>query len=424
MRGYKFHYGFVILAVGVLVVAGSLGFDRFSYGMILPSMQASLNLNATEIGIIASGNMFGYLLAALIAGLMASKYGPRLVIGASMLIIGVAMAITSLANSVLSLVLLRFITGVASAGGNISVMGLTASWFSSKRRGMANGVLVGGSGIAVAVSGWLVPFVNRNFPEMGWRYNWFIIGIIVIIFGLISISFIRNHPKEKDLEPLGGRGQYKELSLQTKKDFSIKDVFSTSSGRILALIYFCFGVSYIIYTMFFVSYLVGEKGITELFAGNIWSSVGLLSIGSAVFWGSLSDMFGRGPTLFIIFVLQTISYLLPVITSSTSFIWLSAILFGLTAWSIPAIVSSYCGDIVGPKNAPAILGVITVFFGLGQVIGPIAAGYIKELSQSYTGAFFVASSLACIGGISALWSSNIEKQSPSIGDKLHNQNQS
>ncbi|KKM12510.1 hypothetical protein SY88_02950 [Clostridiales bacterium PH28_bin88] len=415
MKGYRMHYGWVILVVGILVVAGSLGFGRFSYGMILPSMQSALGLTYDETGIIASANMFGYFLAAMVAGMLASRYGPRIVISVALFWTALTMAVTALAGGVTSLILFRFLTGIGSAGGNISIMGLSSSWFSPNRRGMANGFLVGGSGLAIAITGWLVPLVNRMYPEYGWRYSWLILGGLVLAVGVLSVFFIRNHPGEKGLTLMGGgttqAGQ--NSAWQGNRNLSIKGILYLRGVRVLALAYFCFGMSYIIYTMFFVNYLMGEKGLAQSVAGNIWSMVGFLSIGSAVIWGSLSDVVGRRLALFIVFTLQTISYLLPVTTSASIFVWLSAVIFGLTAWSIPGIVASYCGDLVGPKAAPAALGLVTFFFGLGQILGPTSAGYIKQLSHSFIGAFYLAAILACLGGVISVLPQRIVRDNPS-----------
>jgi MFS family permease len=76
---------------------------------------------------------------------------------------------------------------------------------------------------------------------------------------------------------------------------------------------------------------------------------------------------------------------------------LPAILYGLTAWSIPGLAASCCGDISDAKRAPAVLGLITFVFGFGQVLGPIIAGYVKEHTSSFTGAFLLAAVLAALG---------------------------
>lgn len=401
MKEGKIHYGWVILAVGILIVAASLGFGRFGYSMILPSMQKGLGLAHDQTGIIASANMFGYVLAVLFAGMLATRFGPRAVIALALLWTALTMAATALAGGLYSLVILRFLTGIGSAGGNISIMGLASSWFSQKRRGMACGFLVGGSGLAIAVTGWLIPLLNEINPESGWRYGWLVLGGVILVIGALSALFIRNHPGEKGIGPMGGvdalpaenDGQAEEQVL------GIKNILFTKGVPVLTVIYFCFGFSYIIYAMFFVNYLVGERGLSQVATGSIWSLVGFLSIGSAIIWGSLSDIIGRRRTLVIVFGLQAISYLLPAGTSSVDFLWVSAIMYGLTAWSIPGIVASYCGDLLGPKNAPAALGLVTFFFGIGQVLGPASAGYIKELSQSFEGAFLLAAALALTGAL-------------------------
>lgn len=403
MKNYRVHYGWGILAVGILVVAGSLGFGRFGYSMILPSMKAGLGLGHEQTGIIASANMLGYVLAALGAGMLASRKGPRVVMAVALLWTGLTMAATALAGGLASLVVLRFLTGIGSAGGNISIMGLASSWFSKKRRGMACGFLVGGSGVAIAVTGWVVPLINGAFPEQGWRYSWAVLGILILAIGVLAALFIRNNPREKGLEPVGGTApSAQEESLQGGRTLGIREMFFSGGVPVLAVTYFCFGFSYIIYAMFFVSYLVGERGLSQAAAGSIWSLVGFLSIGSAVIWGTLSDVIGRRPALAAVFILQAICNTLPVATTTGVFIWVSAVIFGLTAWSIPGIVASYCGDLVGPKNAPATLGLVTLFFGVGQVLGPACAGYIREVGQSFGGAFYVAALLALAGAALSL----------------------
>jgi MFS family permease len=400
MNERKVHYGMIILAVGILVVSGSLGFGRFGYSMILPSMQAGLGLAHDQTGIIASANMFGYVLAALGAGMLASRYGPRAVITLGLIWTGLTMLATAFVGGLASLFLVRFLTGIGSAGGNISIMGLAPSWFSSKRRGMACGFLVGGSGFAIAVTGWLIPFINGVVPENGWRYSWASLGIITLLIALLAFLFIRNHPRDKGLEPMGGTEPPAQQKIQAEgKTLGIREIFFFNGVPILSFIYFCFGFSYIIYAMFFVNYLISEKGLSQVATGSIWSLVGFLSIGSAIIWGSLSDIIGRRPTMVIVFCLQVISYTLPVTTNAVEFVWISAVIYGLTAWSIPGIVASFCGDLVGPKNAPSTLGLVTLFFGIGQVLGPTCAGYIKELSQSFSGSFYLAALLALLGAV-------------------------
>ena len=81
----------------------------------------------------------------------------------------------------------------------------------------------------------------------------------------------------------------------------------------------------------------------------------------------------------------------------------SAILFGLTAWSIPTIMAAAAGDFVGPRLAPAGLGFITLFFGIGQAVAPAFGGYLADLSGSFTLPFLVAGGISLVGMVASLF---------------------
>ena len=80
----------------------------------------------------------------------------------------------------------------------------------------------------------------------------------------------------------------------------------------------------------------------------------------------------------------------------------SAIIFGLTAWSIPSIVAAASGDYMGSRLAPAALGFVTLFFGLGQAAGPSVAGTIADMTGSFGPAFLAAAGVAFLGGVGSL----------------------
>jgi MFS family permease len=77
--------------------------------------------------------------------------------------------------------------------------------------------------------------------------------------------------------------------------------------------------------------------------------------------------------------------------------YLSAILFGLTAWSIPTIMAAAAGDFVGPRLASAGLGFITFFFGIGQAAGPALGGYLADSTGTFVVPFLVAGAISLVG---------------------------
>jgi len=134
----------------------------------------------------------------------------------------------------------------------------------------------------------------------------------------------------------------------------------------------------------------------------MWALVGLISIFSGVLWGAISDYIGRKYTLCIIFALMAVSYLLFGLGGSILPLYFSAIIFAITSWSIPGVVAAACGDYVGARLAPAALGMVTLFFGVGQAIAPGIAGYMADLTGSFKLVFILASVVAGLGSVGSL----------------------
>ncbi|MBN1903203.1 YbfB/YjiJ family MFS transporter [Candidatus Sumerlaeota bacterium] len=407
----KFHYGWVILVLCFLTVFCSLGLARFGYAMILPSMQKDLELTNTEAGGLATGNFIGYLCLALIGGFLSSHFSPRRVISLSLLVVGLMMVLTATSRGFMSALIWRAITGIGSGGSNVPAMGLLAAWFAAKRRGISTGIAVAGSSLGLILTGPLVPWLLDFFGESGWRNAWVALGGIVLVISIINWIFLKDRPQKIGLLPVGSEedknndklsGGEEETASDLKKA-SWRDVYGSKAVWHLALIYVTFGFSYIIYLTFFAKYIAVELGMGEAKAGTYWQIIGWLSVSCGIIWGWFSDIAGRKYGLAVVSLLQGSSYLIFAVWRTPTGLLLSVILFGITAWSIPAIMAAACGDQLGSRMAPAALGFITLFFGMGQALGPWMAGRIADMKGTFSPAFLLAMAVAWSGALAALF---------------------
>jgi len=402
-QSHRIHYAWIILAVGTFMVVGSLGLARFGYTLLLPDMQASLGLDNTSAGGLATANLIGYLLLALIGGALSAHYGARTVISIGMLCVGSAMVFTGLSSSYWQVLMWRAITGVGSGASNVPVMGLLSSWFGPQLRGLATGIAVSGSSIALIVTGPVVPRILMAFPENGWRVTWYIFGGFSLILALLGSILLRNRPEERCLGRLGEKENNSLDKTTSLEKLQWKLVYLSSKVWHLGGLYFAFGFSYIIYATFFFRYLVGEIGYPSITAGNLYMVMGWFSMVCGLIWGTLSDHIGRRITLMLVFEIQAVSFGLFALCTTPAGIFISAVLFGLTAWSIPAIMAATCGDVVGHRLAPAALGFVTLFMGIGQAAGPSIAGIIADKTGSFASAFLLAAAFAFTGGVGSFF---------------------
>ncbi len=415
-RTPRFHYGWIVLAMGTLAVFGALGLARFGYTMVLPAMQQALEMDNSQAGLLATVNLAGYLALSLIGGALASRYGARSIASLGLVLAGAGMIFTGWAQGFLPVAIWRGLTGIGSGAGNIAVMGLWAAWFTKKQRGLASGIAVSGSSIALIFTGIIVPRILYTYGEAAWRNCWFIYGAITLLLAVGSFLFLRNSPADMKLNPAGRDGMNTAPLPQLQK-LQWRRVYWSGPVWSLGLVYMAFGFSYIIYMTFFVKHLIaGAAGYTQAAAGNLFMTMGWFSLACGIIWGALSDVIGRKNTLIVLYLIHTVAFALFAIDHSTIPLTLSAVLYGLTAWSIPAIMAAICGDLLGADLAPAGLGFITLFFGIGQALGPLVAGKIADTVNSFSPVFILAAVIACSGAVGSMLL-RIIKSSPVVETK-------
>ncbi|MCP4514367.1 MAG: YbfB/YjiJ family MFS transporter, partial [Delftia sp.] len=204
--------------------------------------------------------------------------------------------------------------------------------------------------------------------------------------------------------PQAGRPGSPQAGRQATRASSLDwgQVYRSQAVWRLALVYIAFGFSYVIYVTFFAKYLQTEADYSKEEAGNLWAIVGWISIFCGLIWGTVSDVIGRKYGLALVYLTQGACYVVFALWQSPAGYTVSAILFGLTAWSIPGIMAATCADYMGARLTPAALGFVTLFFGLGQAAGPSAAGAIADATGSFGPAFLLAAGVAFVGGAGSL----------------------
>lgn len=395
------HYAWIIALTGTLVTILAHGFGRMSYSVILPPMKDGLALSYTQLGSIAMGNFIGYLSLAIIGGFLAARFGVRRVVFLSLIVIGVSLFLTGFAESFSFAFIMRLISGLGNGGSYVPIMALPAAWFVMRKRGLATGIVSAGIGLGLFLAGIILPPVISAYGKDGWRYAWFILGIAVFVLAFVCYGFLRNNPAEKGLTMFGGSEEQKGGPKVTLFS-AFKDVVVESEIWKLGCVYFMYGFSYIIYLTFFVAFLTKEMGVAPVAAGRIFAVLGIFSIFCGVIYGWISDVLGRRYGSMIAYLTLALSYVIFAFWKDTTGFYVSAVIFGIAAFSIPTIMAAASGDAVGGRLAPAGLGFITLFFGIGQALGPVIGGYIKDASGTFTNAFLLSAGVSLLGAFGSL----------------------
>ena len=383
-QSVKLHYGWVIALCGTAILFACLGLGRFALGMLLPAMGTALDLSYSNMGLIGTGNFVGYMLAVAIAGYITQHFGARCTITLGLILVGCTMILVGQADHFFEILVLYVITGIGSGLSNVPLMGLVSHWFTKETRGRAAGIMISGNGIAILCAGLYIPWINTRYATEGWRYGWITMGIVVLAIAILSAIILRNNPDEKNTTPVG---YTKSPANSSNQNHSPLPENPKKILIHLGLIYGLFGATYVVYANFIVTTLIQEYGFSEQVAGNLWAFVGALSIFSGPLFGWVSDKYGRRSGMLTVFSLFTLAYGLVSFQLPSTLLYASIALYGIAVWSIPTIMAAAVGDLLGPARAAKAFGFITLFFGLGQIIGPALTGAMADIFGTFKVAF-------------------------------------
>lgn len=372
-----------MIGTGILVVVVALVFGRLTYGLILPPMRDGLGLSYQQAGTLGTITALGYVSLVMVAGSFASRFGGQLAV-----LLGVLLALTgfiglSLASNYYLIMALMALLGCGTAFAYTPLVSVLATWF-PERRGAVLGLLSSGVGIGMLSAGSLIPYLTEIFGPLGWRLAWGSFAVVGAVAAVAVIAFLRNPPI-----PSGANGE-------APRPINKAAVYRNRRLLIVGLVYGVIGLTYIVQTIFMYSFAV-DSGISPLTAGRLTAMTGVLGIFASPIWGWLSDHIGRGNTLVLSMFLALIATATPIFWPTlTGFTFHYAVLGGTVTGLFTSVLAASTEQ-VEAREAPLAVSFVTMFFAVGQFLGPAIAGIIIDWSGEFRTMFMFTCSVMVIG---------------------------
>ena len=387
-------------------VFAALGFGRFGYSAVLPSMQKGLDISSAAAGSLASWNLIGYTVMSAVGGVLASRWGPRRVITIGIVVTAAGMLFTGLSDTLAGASAARLLTGMGNGLVLVPSISLMAAWFEIHRLGLASAIVPTGSSLALVVVGLAVPPLLRAGGDEGWRLAWYFFAGLTILFAVLSVMIQRDHPAkpiaESDDIVIDKWAPPAIRARLSPPSFHLGGIIRSGYAWHLGAVYLLYGIAFLLYFTFFQKRLTTDLGYSSETAGYLFMLVGVAGLAGGMLWGSVSDRIGRERTLALTLFLAGIGGFLFGTGLGLPGLALSAILFGSTGLAFPGLMGVACADRFGPKLASASLGLITILVGAGQAIGPLIGGAMNDAYSSlapayiFSGAVFVAAAGAAL----------------------------
>ena len=300
-------------------------------------------------------------------GMLADRWGPRLVCMAGMISIAIGLFLTSLAQSLTTVYLsYGLLVGLGIALVYTPSIACVQPWF-NKRRGLASGIASSGVGAGTLI---LPVVVSYLLTEINWREALQTMSAGVLLIGLTAGFLLKRAPN------LNGNpsGLLPGLTLSAAlKTPSFKWLYM---GTLL-------GAPVMFVPFAHISAAARDAGVPDAQAVGL---VGLIGIGSLVgrfAIGWLADRMGRIKTLMLMQGLMGLSYLVWAGAQDPWMFAVFALWFGLSYGSIVSLLPAICMDLFGGRAVSAIIGTLYTGAALGNLLGPVLAGQVFDMTQSY-----------------------------------------
>lgn len=356
-----------LLAWAGLAVALHVGMARFTYGVMLPALKRDLALDYFGGGFLNSVHLLGYLAGTLGAPLLGRRLGmPLLSRGAHALAaLGALLCALAPAHSAIGPALLaagRLATGLGAGAAIVAILVIAFAAVPVASRSMASAVIWSGMGFAVVVSGlaasWLVE------TGFGWRAAFLVAAALSMLLALV---FPPSGTPAAGGEPASAGFR--------------------SPGFFLVSAYLMFGAAYIAYATFAGTRLAAA-GAPLAAVSAMWVALGAAMIAGSV--SSFAVLRLEGRRRLALFAALLLGALGAGISWSE---WAGAalagaLLVGAGLSSTPTIVTAYTRERCSAAEYPQAFSFATAMMGVGQLLGPLAAGALADRYGVHTVALF------------------------------------
>jgi MFS family permease len=374
----RIFYGWYVVAAAFAVTFVGFG-CAYTFSAFVASLQADFGASRGSVSLVFSLAGFLYFALGSVSGPLADRWGARRLAVIGMILTGLGLGAAAAAES-LAQVYAAYGLGVGIGIGcsYVPVLGAVQRWF-SRRRGFASGLAVSGIGVGTLV---MPPLAAMLIAALGWRETWLVLGGLAIVVGGGMAVLIESDPRDRGLSP---DGDLVPSDVQPSKSAGTSVWEAVSSRRFIGLYAACLICSFGIFIPFvhLVPY-AQDHGIPPSSAALLLGLIGVGSTAGRFFLGGLADRMGRQRAVLAMFLGMAAAQGMWAVASGPWSLAAFALAYGTVYGGWVALLPALVADYFGGRNVSGIIGILYTSVAFGNLVGPTTAGYMFDISHSYT----------------------------------------
>jgi len=380
-----------LVIFGCITHAVNTGFCYFGMSAFFPSFEREFGWSRTAIsGAFSLARIESGLLGP-IEGYFVDRFGPRRIMFIGIVVCVLGFISLSFVNS-LPMLYVAIVLGIvlgSSLGYHMPISLLIAKIF-RERRSFAFGIFRMGPGL----SGAIVPLVGAMIVAWGWRTAAVLSGCTLLVTGL-PIAYLINRiaeAEERDAEfasaTKAGRAASAHGSLDPQ--FTLQEVLTLKAFWFLSV---SMALRHMVtegVSVHFVILLV-DRGWSMEAASSLLGVSALIGAPARIGMGWLGDLADKRRLIMGLLAALSVSVLLMGYTAAAIVFTPCMIIYSLAYGGLASLQEPIRADYFGTKAFATIQGVSRTVTTIGTFMGPIIAGLLYDLTQSYMIAFAIFS---------------------------------
>jgi sugar phosphate permease len=397
------HWGWIVLGSSFITLFINYSIRIGAYSVLLPKMIQEIGITLTQAGMIRAAYILTYVLFSPLTGWLADRIGGRWVISFFCLFLGMGTLFMGQVSNLFTAIFFHGIVGLGASAMWVPIVSLIQKWFGTTRRGLALGILSPSYSLGFGLMGLILPVIVKNYS---WRIGWTLLGISGLVLIGMNLFLLRNDPEEMGLLPWGETTRSVSSSLPRNVSFNYWDIFQKGSFWLIGISYAFISAGAYVVSDFMVTYGVMELKISYQSASTFISMMAATSVAGSLLLMAFSDRIGRKKSLMIIHFSLALSILIILLARrNIPLLWIGIGCFGFFYGAIWPMYAACVRDYFPKDMTGTILGTITLFYGVGAIVGPILAGYLADLTQTFQWSFglgvlvsLIAAAMVCFLG--------------------------
>ncbi|HKM15039.1 MAG TPA: YbfB/YjiJ family MFS transporter [Marinospirillum sp.] len=373
-----------VLLAGICSQILCVGIARFAYTPLLPIMQEQTWMGDAAGGWLAAVNYLGYISGALIAASISDLKLKDTLYRLGLVLAVVTTAMMAMTENLSLWMVLRYLSGLASAGSMLIASGLILNWLIRHDHRGELGIHFAGIGLGIAIAALSVELMM--YLSQGWAEQWLWLSLLSLILAVPAWFWL---PRP-------------EVGNTTSSGTTLVDNPPTNRFMWLMMAaYFCAGYGYVITATFIVAFVERQPELAGM-GPMAFVLVGLAAAPAVMVWDIIARHAGYLNALLLTLVLQVGGILLPVISPTLPVVFFSALLFGGTFIGSVSLVLTMAGRLYPTKPAK-LMGKMTISYGSAQVIAPALTGMLAAKLGNYDLGLWIAGGFVVVGILLVLW---------------------